>query len=118
MLRITNKSDGINVILNLEGSLAGPWVKELEREWHQAAAGAEGRPIRLFLIEVTFIDAAGKRLLEEMCRQGVEFVGAGCMNRAIVEEIIHRKERSVCGGEEVSSLKKIRPGDAGNGRGS
>lgn len=117
MLKITRESDGVRVILNLEGGLAGPWVEEMERVWRRAVTDADGRPVRLFLVEVTFIDSAGKKLLEEMCRQGVEMVGAGCMNRAIVEEITHqKKDDPVCGAEAVSPLKKAKKGHAKNRR--
>lgn len=85
MLKITNRTDGTTTIFDLEGSLAGPWVDELEHCWRRAISDAG--PIRVVLKTVTFIDAAGRRLLIEMHRQGTELVAHGCMTKAIVEEI-------------------------------
>jgi hypothetical protein len=36
---------------------------------------------------VTFVDAVGRRLLEEMHRQGAKLTAEECMTRAIVDEI-------------------------------
>lgn len=85
MLKITNRKDGATTILDLEGKLAGPWVDELERCW-QRAVSDDGQ-VRVVLETVTFIDGAGRRLLTDMHRQGVELVAHGCMTKAIVEEI-------------------------------
>jgi hypothetical protein len=43
------------------------------------------------LCAVTFIDDKGRDLLIEMNRHGAELVAEGCMNKAIVEEIIRGK---------------------------
>jgi anti-anti-sigma regulatory factor len=63
MLRITTHDDTGSTTLKLAGRLAGPWVTELERCWRAAGGAQRGRPLRLDLTEVTFIDAAGKQLL-------------------------------------------------------
>jgi len=44
------------------------------------------------LCGVSFIDAAGKMLLQEMHRQGGQLVAEGCLNQAIVKEIIGRQK--------------------------
>jgi hypothetical protein len=85
MLKISKRSDGAVTILDLEGKLAGPWVDELEHCWEGSAA--DKKDVRVVLEAVTFIDAAGKKLLTEMHRQGVELVARGCMTKAIVEQI-------------------------------
>ena len=85
MLKITKWNDAAATIFDLEGSLAGPWVDELEHCWRRAIA--DGGPIRVVLTTVTFIDAAGKKLLTDMHRHGTELVAHGCMTKAIVEEI-------------------------------
>jgi ABC-type transporter Mla MlaB component len=90
MLKISKRRDGTTTILDLEGKLAGPWVDELEHCWAQAAADNE--QVRVLLKTVTFIDAAGRRLLTDMQRRGVDLVAYGCMTKAIVEEISRRKE--------------------------
>jgi hypothetical protein len=90
MLKITTRTDPHATILELEGKLAGPWVQELEGCW-RAAMNSE-KFVRILLCAVTFIDDKGRDLLVEMHRHGTELVAEGCMNKAIVEEII-RGER-------------------------
>jgi len=49
-------------------------------------AGAAGLVVDLS--GVTFIDADGRALLEEMCRGGVDLHACGCMTRAVRDEIV------------------------------
>ena len=88
MLKISQQSDDTMTILSLEGNLSGPWVDELEHCWEHAAAGQNR--VRVVLETVAFIDAAGRALLKEMHRQGVELVARGCMTKAIVEQITEK----------------------------
>jgi hypothetical protein len=69
--------------LKVEGKLVGPWVAELGRACEAPTAPA-GRP-RLDLSAVTFVDAAGVRLLRELLRRGA--VLAGCSG--LVAEFLH-----------------------------
>jgi anti-anti-sigma regulatory factor len=85
MLKITMVDCDDRTIFELEGKLAGPWVEEMKECWRKAAA--TNRPVGVLLKQVSFIDSAGKTLLIEMCRSGVEIDGAGCMTSATVEEI-------------------------------
>jgi hypothetical protein len=85
VLKIGARTDAPTTILELEGSLTGAWVQELEDCWRQAANS--DRPVRVLVCEVTFIDDKGKALLVEMHQHGAELVAEGCMNSAIVEEI-------------------------------
>ncbi len=87
MLKITVHTEKNITALELEGKLAGPLVAELEGCWRAAMARAAGTLIRVHLRAVSYIDAAGKELLAEMHRQGVELLASGCMTRAIVAEI-------------------------------
>ena len=90
MLKISNRSDGATTIFDLEGKLAGPWVDELEQCWQRAVS--DGRRVCVVMKTVTFIDAAGRKLLTAMHRQGAELVAHGCMTKAIVEEIQRGRE--------------------------
>jgi len=89
MLRIDSQSDARHTILELHGSLAGPWVQELEKCWRTAD---RERPLKILICAVSFIDDRGKELLAEMYRSGAELVAEGCMNQAIVEEIQEQDE--------------------------
>jgi ABC-type transporter Mla MlaB component len=85
MLKITTQEGAGEVLIEVEGTLAGPWVQELATSW-QGVAGS-GQQVRVSLKAVMFVDAAGQTLLAEMHRQGVILVASGCMTSAIIEEI-------------------------------
>ena len=81
------------MIIELEGKLAGPWVKELESSWRSAASSPQSQTVRVDLTSVDFIDEEGKGLLEKMHGEGVDLVASGCMNRCIVERIVQSREK-------------------------
>ncbi len=87
MLRITKSDNAGIATLNLEGKLAGAWVAELERCWRELTVGSPKPSVRVRICSVTFVDEAGKGLLQEMYEQGVELVAEGCLNKAIVARI-------------------------------
>ena len=90
MLKITTDTDAVRTKLKLEGRLTGPWVEELKTCWQEAGAGKQH--VGVVLNEVTFIDEAGRKLLADMHRQGVELTAAGCMTKAIIERIIRGED--------------------------
>ena len=86
MLKVTiNQADSAET-WELEGKLAGEWVRELERCWKERTTPV-GVPLQVHLKAVSYIDPAGKQLLMEMHGRGVEIRGCGCMTKAVVEEI-------------------------------
>ena len=87
MLRITVHDKPGALTFQLEGSLAGPWVRELEACWQVALARRRQSILRVDLTGVTFIDAAGQACLAAMHRQGAEFIAADCLTKAAVAEI-------------------------------
>jgi len=93
MLRISKQSETGVLVIELEGKLAGPWVKELESSWRSAEPTQRFQTVRLDLTSVDFIDQEGEELLEKMHGEGVELVASGCMNRCIVERIVQSREK-------------------------
>jgi ABC-type transporter Mla MlaB component len=87
MLRITIHDNPESLIFQLEGRLAGAWVREVEECRQRTLARRRGIAVRFDLTGVTFIDAAGKTYLADMHRLGAEFVAADCLTKAIVAEI-------------------------------
>jgi ABC-type transporter Mla MlaB component len=87
MLRITVYDNPGALTFQLEGRLAGLWVRELEECWQSTVASQRKPVLRVDLTGVTFIDAAGKAYLAAVHRQGAEFVAADCLTKAIVAEI-------------------------------
>ena len=76
------QADGA-LTLKLEGDLLGPWVEEVQ----QACAGPAllSRLGQLDLAAVSFVDAAGVRLLHELITQGMEITACS----SFVAELLH-----------------------------
>lgn len=76
MLRITRIAQPDAVTLKLEGTLMEAWTPELESACR--AARATSGPRRTFacldLAAVSYVDAAGVRLLHDLVRDGVRIV--------------------------------------------
>ncbi len=87
MFRVTVHEESRAVTFQLEGRLAGPWVREFESCWRNTLAGQGQSIVRVDLTGVTLIDTAGKACLEAMCRQGAEFIAADCVTKSIVAEL-------------------------------
>ena len=87
MLRITVHDTPQVLTFQLEGRLAGPWLRVLEACWQGTLAGQREPIVRVDLTGVTFIDAAGRACLAAMHRQGAEFIAPDCLTKAVVAEI-------------------------------
>ncbi len=87
MLRITVHDNPQILTFQLEGSLSGPWLRELEECWRNTLARRGKRIICVDLTGVTFINDAGKACLSAMHRQGAQFVAPDCLTKAVVDEI-------------------------------
>ncbi len=97
MLRVTTHIDDTMITLQLEGRLAGSAVIEAERCWQVTCAKQPGRPRRLDLRGVTFLDQEGKSFLKRVFQQGASFLSSGCLTRAYVEEITRSRHEEVEG---------------------
>ena len=87
MLKITIHEADRPLRLALEGRLAGAWVCELEHCWHSARASHPNRGFSVDLTGVTFIDQAGRYLLQLMHRDGVRLVGSGLLLQDLLDDI-------------------------------
>src|SRR2546425_2659739 len=92
MLRITTEKKRGKTYLSVEGRLAGPWVATLEQCWRELRGASPQEKFHVDLCGVSFIDAAGRVLLKEIHRQGGRLVAEGCLNQAIVREIVGSEE--------------------------
>jgi ABC-type transporter Mla MlaB component len=63
---------GAALRLELKGRLEGDCVDELRRTWRPLRAAIAEVPVSVAVSEVEFVDAAGKVLLAEMHRAGVD----------------------------------------------
>jgi outer membrane protein len=98
MLRITTVKRRGKVFLSVEGRLAGPWVAAFEQCWRELRTGSPREKFHVNLCGVSFIDAAGKMLLKEIHRQGGQLIAEGCLNQAIVHEIVAQEKKGANAG--------------------
>jgi hypothetical protein len=84
LLKITVQKGSGPLTLKLEGKLAGPWVEELRDVWSSESAS---EAVLVDLIDVSFVDAAGKDLLEQMWQGGADFVTDSPLMKQVVKEV-------------------------------
>lgn len=69
------------IVLQVCGRLAEGWVEELEKSWQE-------RRVKLVdLRGVSFVDPAGRRLLQRMHRDGATFLASGLLVREVVDQV-------------------------------
>ena len=88
MLRITTEKRKSKTVLSVEGRLAGQYVRALEQCWRELRTASPQERFYIDLCGVSFIDGAGKFLLKTMYHEGGQLVAEGCLNQAIVKEIV------------------------------
>jgi ABC-type transporter Mla MlaB component len=86
MLRVS-VHDSQSVRIQLEGQLAGPYVREAERCWHEVRARPQPAAVQFDLTGVTQVDESGKALLAAARSQGAELTASGCLMRALVANL-------------------------------
>ena len=86
MLKIDTIESAFEILLALQGQLAGPWVDELESQWRRMQATAGERRIAVDLSDVTGIDGAARYLLQLMRVRNVSLVGASIAIRASLDD--------------------------------
>ncbi len=91
MLRIRTIDEPRTVRLKLEGKVIREWIPEARRVWMEVSNGKE---MVIDLLDVTFVDDWGRKLLTEMHASGACLVGCGPMIGGLLEEIQREKPSS------------------------
>ena len=92
MMKIQMKELDGQLIIQVEGRLAGAFVPELESCWQAARAQQPNRKISVDLKSVICIDRAGRYLLQLMHSKGVGFLRAGLAVQDILEQAAEQAE--------------------------
>ena len=88
MLRVTTDKKKSKTVISVEGRLAGQNVPTLEQCWRELRSASPQEKFYVNLCGVSFIDGAGKMLLKTMYHEGGQLIADGCLNQAIVKEIV------------------------------
>jgi hypothetical protein len=94
VLRITFQTATDVVLLNLEGSIAGPWVEELRKAWLKSTKMTGGELVNVDLGAVSFADERGRDLLLRMRKKGVILKRASSFLRYILQDAGGNPEQS------------------------
>jgi anti-anti-sigma regulatory factor len=87
MLRISVMNEPGITRVKLEGKLAHEWVHEARSTWAALAEMNGETEIVVDLLNVSFVDEAGHRLLSEIRHAGAELLGAGPLMSVLIDEI-------------------------------
>lgn len=87
MLKITVRGSADRVLLELEGRLAGAWVRELEDCWRTTTEALGGRELWIDLTRADGVDISGRYLLALMHQSGARFLACGSVMPALIQEI-------------------------------
>jgi anti-anti-sigma regulatory factor len=92
MMKIQMKELDGELVLQVEGRLAGAFVPELENCWQAARASQPNRKISVDLKSVSCFDRAGRSLLQLMHRDGLSFLRVGLAIQDILEQVMEAPE--------------------------
>jgi len=92
MMKIQMKELDDQLIIQVEGRLAGAFVPELENCWRAARASQPNRKIAVDLKNVTCVDRAGRYLLQLLHGNGVGFLRAGLAIQDVLEQVMEQPE--------------------------
>src|SRR5215469_1493216 len=93
MLKISTETSAAMLVLVLEGSLSGPWVREVESVWLRTTLDRKPGSVRVDLSDVTFVSDEGKRWLEQICVSGAEIVSSDLATKALADELMRKHRR-------------------------
>ncbi len=120
MLRISVMNGVHTTRFKVEGKLAHEWVYEAEKAWAALSALHEGamngvdvhanhtgkvKRVVVDLLDVSFVDDAGRKLLAEMHNAGARLLGSGPMMSALIEEIQRPETEDVANGSNDNSAQ-------------
>lgn len=120
MLRISVMNGAHTTRFKVEGKLAHEWVFEAEKAWaalsalHEGAMNGvdvhgrhtgKGKRVVVDLLDVSFVDGDGRKLLAEMHHAGAQLLGSGPMISALIEEIQRPETEDVANSSNDNSAQ-------------
>jgi hypothetical protein len=89
MFRISKAEERSRTIFSIDGNLSGDCIEVIETCCGQAMS--TGKPVDLFLRDVSTIDQAGRALLRRLAASGVRLVASGVYTSYIVQVLTPTK---------------------------
>ena len=85
MIRVITADELESTTITVDGNLAGDYVDAVRTCCQQAIS--KGKPVRLYLRDVSLIDERGRTLLRELVKAGVGLKARGIYSSYVVDEI-------------------------------
>ena len=89
MIRVTKTEEQSHTIVTIDGELSGDSIAVVEACCSQAKSN--GKPIELFLRDITTVDQAGQMLLSRLAAKGVRLVARGVYTSYLVQSLTSDK---------------------------
>ena len=89
MVRIFTTDESRAITITVDGQLVDDCVKEVETCSHEAID--RGRPVHLYLRDVSHIDDRGRSLLSRLASKGIRLRATGVYSSYIVDEISRKQ---------------------------
>ena len=85
MVRIMTADELTNTTITVDGTLSGEGIEPVQICCIQALS--KGKPVRLYLRDVSSIDERGRTMLRHLAAEGVDLTANGIYSSYIVEDI-------------------------------
>lgn len=85
MFRLSTKEEGGNTVVTVDGQISGEYLDVVE-DWCNHAA-LKGKPVRLYLRDVSAVDDAGRSMLRRLAKKGIGITATGVYNCYLVEAL-------------------------------
>jgi hypothetical protein len=89
MIRVTKTEEQSHTIVTIDGQLLSDSVAVVEACCNQAKSN--GKPIELFLRDITTVDQAGQMLLSRLAAKGVRLIARGVYTSYLVQSLTSDK---------------------------
>jgi ABC-type transporter Mla MlaB component len=92
MIRITATEGASQITITIDGDLSGEHVAAVETCCREAESN--GKPVQVFLRDVTAVDQGGQMLLRRLARAGVGLVANGVYTSYLVQALTSRDAKN------------------------
>jgi len=97
-LRISTEEHDEQMVIRLDGRVAGPWASELVRVWTESAPLFDQRKTTLDIRNVTYVDEQGKNVLRDIFdKTQAELLASTPWTRYLAEEVMRSRANHVEG---------------------
>jgi hypothetical protein len=85
MIRVTKTEERSHTTVTIDGQLSADSISLVETCCSQAES--DGRPVQLFLRDVTTVDQAGRMLLRRLSAKGIRLMASGVYTSYLVQTL-------------------------------